>query len=224
MRADRLVALCLGVIAALGLVSSSRADPISIVLDTKNLAMLTPPLTALTLYFQFNGVDGESVAITNFATDGTIDGTSIVTTGSVDGSLASKLTLNGSAAVLPSAEYFEPILLGDFIAFTFDVTSTNTSVGPLFAMSLVITDSFPPLPPLDDSGQAIIGNPFSGVLVQYDASGEPMLSLFSNDVVGVREGTVSNLVPEPGALALLSIALVALGMTRSRSRMLRLRG
>jgi hypothetical protein len=51
-----------------------------------------------------------------------------------------------------------------------------------------------------------------------------MLSLFSNDVVGVREGTVSNLVPEPGALALLSIALVALGMTRSRSRMLRLRG
>jgi hypothetical protein len=224
MRVGRLVALGLGVIAALGIVSPGRADPISVVLDTQNLATLTPPLTSLTLYFQFNGVDGESVAITDFATDGRLDDTSIATNGSVGGSLVSTLTLNGdSSGFLPSAEYFETIVLGNSIAFTFDVTGTNTGVGPLFAFSLLV-DSLTALPPLDDAGQPIFGDPSAGMLVVFDASGEPMLSLYANDLVGVREGTVSSLLPEPGVLPLLCIALVALAMMGSHARILRLRG
>jgi hypothetical protein len=213
MRIHRPAALCVALLAGMVLASAGRAGPINVILDTQSYSG-----TSFALYFQFSGADGESVTISNFATDGALDDKSIFTTGSVSASsLPSNVMLSVDSSIFPSSEYFESIELKDYVSFSFDVTSTNTGVGPLFAFSLVDPTTY--VPPLDESGQAIFGDPMTGVLVKYDAGFDPPLFLFTTDQISVREA--ANVVTEPDVLALLAAALLVVCCRRTHFARLR---
>jgi len=185
-------------LAALCLASPVYAAPIAIIVNTTSLMG-----TAVDLAFDLTASTANTVKITDFSSDGILDESSILTDGDVTGTLPGSIVLTGPG-FLP-IQYSETILLGDSLTFTFETSALQVdlqSFAPdnftffILAGGVPITD---------------VGRPDDGALLTFDFGIEsPVLTVYSSDTLPVREGIVSNNVAEPGALALVIAALLAL--------------
>jgi len=217
MGIGRMARACGGVLAALWLASPVYATPISIVVDTSAFAD-----QKVDLAFDLTESTENTVTIDPFSSDISEFGP-ISISGNASGFLPNPppndlVTLGGFPSTFFN-EYLQTVTLGTFLAFTFDPTSIQVSSGsPLtpdtFAFFIYASGLFIPI--VDTGGPG-------GALLTFDFGIEiPVLTLYSSDTLPIREGIVSNNVAEPGALALVIAALLALAamlpVARSQSR------
>jgi len=188
-------------LAALWLASPVYATPIAIIVNTTSLAG-----TAVDLAFDLTASTANTVKITDFSSDGALDDSTIALIGDVSsGMLSSPPVIIGGTPGFD--EYLQSMTLGDSLAFTFDTTSTQVASGSpptpdTFAFFILVDG----IPVISDDPQ----DP-TGALLTFDFGIEiPVLTLYSSATLPVREGIVSNNVAEPGALALVIAALLAL--------------
>jgi hypothetical protein len=189
-------------LAALWLASSVYATPISVVVDTTAFAGQTVDLA-----FDLTESTDNTVTIDPFSSD-ISEFSSIAITGNASGTLPNppSVTLGGSPSTFFN-EYLQTVTLGTFLAFTFDTTPIQVTIGSpptpdTFAFFIYESGLFIPI--------VDTGDP-AGALVTFDFGIEiPVLTLYSSDTLPVRESIVSNNVAEPGALALVIAALLAL--------------
>jgi hypothetical protein len=183
-------------LAALWLASPVYATPITIIVNTTSLAG-----TTVDLAFDLTASTANTVKITDFSSDGALDDSTIALTGDVSsGMLSSPPVIIGGTPGFD--EYLQSIALGDSLAFTFDTTMDQvdpTLFGPDSFVFFILVSGVP----VDTGGPG-------GALLTFDFGIEvPVLTLFSSDTLPVGEGIVTNVV-EPGALALVIAALLAL--------------
>jgi hypothetical protein len=190
----------LALVAALLLASSAVAGPISIVVDTTSFAG-----TAVDLAFDLTASTENTVTLDPISSD-ISEFDSITISGNASGSLPNppKVTLGGSPSTFFN-EYLQTVTLGSFLAFTFETSAQVASGSPptpdTFAFFIYESGLFIPI--VDTGGPG-------GALLTFDFGIEvPVLTLFSSDTLPVRESIVTNVV-EPGALALVIAALLAL--------------
>ena len=172
---------------------SSEATPIVVTVNTAAIAG-----TAAQLAFDFidGGPPSNSVAISNFATDGTV-GTSAAT-GDVSGSLPGTFTLSDAAFF---NELLTNITLGTTLSFTFDATANApgvSSVPDSFSFFLVDPASGLSLFPTTDPTGA-------DALLQLDiVGGAGNLTPFTapNGEATITVGAEPTAVPEPATLVL----------------------
>lgn len=206
MTTRRLAHRALAFLAALWLSGSVGASPITVVVQTQDLAQ-TQAGTPVQLLFELTASTGNSVSVTDFASDGTLDASSIVTIGDVTGTLATlPVVLTGPGFQI---DYQEDILLkdeaGSSVAFTFDTTAPFPvdlqNFGPdTFSLFIIANGA-----PVDTGGPG-------GALLTYEFGIEnPVLTFFSSATLPVGEGTIPS-VAEPSAFALVIAALTALAM------------
>ena len=202
MGIGRMARACGGVLAALWLASPVYASTLTIVVDTTLLAQSLAGQT-VDLAFDLTASTENTVTITTFSSDGTLGGSSV--SPPVSGTfLDLPVILGGDPNALFPVEYLQTITLGDSLAFTFYTTTLpvdSTSFADSFAFFILVDG----VPVIDDPQDP------TGALVTYDFGIEiPVLTLYSSDTLPIREGIVSNNVVEPGALALVIAALLAL--------------
>lgn len=188
-------AACL-VLAAFLTIPAARAGPIPVTINTSLLAG-----TGAILAFDFvdGGPPGNTVAILNFNTDGTLG--LVSTIGDVSGTLPGQVTL-GDASFFN--EYAQAIVLVNFISFIFDATANIPDSGSFpDAFSLFLLD------PLTGLSLVTTSDPTGANALFLYSIGEPNpLALYASSQVTVSVQTV----PEPGGLVLVLTALAIAGL------------
>jgi len=196
---------CLGILGAMLLAGGLHAAPIQVTVDTSLLAGSTIDLA-------FDLTDGgppdNTVTITGFTTDGSLDAAAIVTQGQVTGTLPGTVQL---ADTLGFSEYLQGIVLGSSLQFIFDTTGKIADPGSFpDAFAFFLLDAGLPIPTSDPTG--------ANALFLYNIGDAAPLQVYASDAVTVRAVDVTNGAPEPGVAALAIAALLALGVVRKVRR------
>jgi len=183
----------------------AQASPLLVTVDTSALTGVSAIIA-----FDLTGgpTPGNTVTLSNFATDGTLGSSS--TTGTVSGAFPGIVTLDDTITFFN--EYSQAETLGTTFSFAFDTTG-NAPADPAFpdGFSLFLLDPnnvgpFGPLPLVSTSDPTGADS-----LLLYNIGEPDPLSVYQSDAVTV---SVTG-VPEPGTLALALAGLLALPVLRS---------
>ncbi len=175
---------------------AAQAAPVLVTLDTHLLAGSSAQLA-------FDLIDGgapsNSLQISAFATDGVLGASSA--TGGVSGQLPGTVNLNDSSFF---NEYVQALVFGNWLSFVFD-SSDLASGGSLpdgFSLFVLDANGQPLLSTADPTG--------ANASLLYSLGEAQGLQLFQSDLLTISAQPQSTAVPEPGSLALLVIAGLAL--------------
>ena len=203
-RLPRSLRSCLAVLAAAALTGHAAAST-SVVINTSVLAPQTVG-HEVDIAFDLTTSTANTVTISPFSSDAQLGAISLPHFGDVSGALPGTVRLGGSPNF---HEYLQTVTLGSFLAFTFDTTALPVDPSDLpddFAFFILIDGA-----PFDSGGPG-------GALLTLDFGIEsPVLTLFTSATLPIREGTPPS-VPEPDALLLVAVALVALAAAVPRRK------
>jgi hypothetical protein len=199
---------CLFALAALLAYGGADASPIQITIATTTLSGNN---AVLAFDFTDGGLPANSATISGSVTGGTFGSASLthdLVTFDPAPALSAGVTLDDTEFF---TEYQQPVALGTSLTFTIDATSNAASPAPdelafflLDASALLSLVSTTDTRGLDALFRLTLG-----------AADQP--ELYSAEGITVQLGTPTNL-PEPGALALVSLALVAATAVRGSRR------
>lgn len=196
----------------LALCGSASADALLFV--TVNTSAVSG--TSGFLDFQFEpGSDSQAgfIQISNFSTDGTLDGAA-QTAGGVSGQLPGVVTIDNSTGF---NDYYQPFTYGQAFSFQLDIggpdvtapDGTSTS-GNTFGLGLYDSNSNPIL--------TIDPNGFAG-LAQVNLDGSITTQVFASDgQVGAPVVTFQGETPEPGVFGLAGIGIAAMVLSKVARR------
>jgi hypothetical protein len=195
MMSMRTALLCPLLVMAFVFAGQAQASPIQITIDTSLLAGASVDLA-------FDLTDGgppaNTVAISGFASDGTLGAASSI--GDVSGTFPGVVTIGDSGGF---NEYLQRITLGSTLAFSFDTTGNPAAPGSSpDGFALFFLDPTTGLPLFETSDPT-----GAGALFLYSIGEVNPLALYSSDAVTVQ--AASNAVPEPAIYALVIAALLA---------------
>jgi hypothetical protein len=178
------------------------ATPILVTVDTSALSGIVADL-AFDLID--GGPPGNTVTISGFTTNGTLGASS--STGVVTGTFPGAVTLADTSFF---SEYLQQVTLGNSFSFVFD--TTGNAPGPTSfpdGFSFFILDHTTGLSLVTTSDPT-----GANALFLFNIGISALPEIYSSDSVRVTAQAVTNGVPEPGSLALLATALVALSARR----------